>query len=276
VCGKYHVSASLSKKDQDKINKRAKDIAKLIYTGKFKDDIDTELTILIAKKLTEAVVNGFGNDLLDIAYNTPDWNMLANLEKNVYQFSAAKNYQSLKDITLALKDQDGNIRSFKDFRDTANKISYQYNTEWLQTEYNTAIGCGQMAGRWVEFQQNAESMPYLQYVTAGDDRVREEHALLDGMIKHINDPFWDVYYPPNGYNCRCDVIQLPGDAEQTDTDNLKMPGIPELFQTNTGKQELVFSDKHPYFKGVPDTVITKADKISTSIIEDVKKKSNES
>jgi SPP1 gp7 family putative phage head morphogenesis protein len=201
--------------------------------------------------------------------------MIANLEKSLYQFSAAKNYQQLKDITSALKDPEGNIRSFKEFRDIANKISFQYNTEWLQTEYNTAIGCGQMAGRWVDFEKNAESMPYLQYVTAGDNRVREEHAVLDGVTKRINDEFWSKFYPPNGYNCRCDVIQVPGEAEETNTDNLKMPGIPEMFQTNTAKQGLVFSKKHPYYTGVPKEVITEADKMSKAKITEVKKKKNE-
>lgn len=255
ICGKYHYTASINNKNQDNINKRANEVAKLIYTGKFKGNIDPELTLLVSEQLKEAVISGFGNDLMDVAYNSPDWNMLANLEKNVYQFAAAKNYHNLKDITKSLKDDEGNIRSFKEFREIANKISYQYNTEWLKTEYNTAIGCGQMAGRWVDFKTNAESMPYLQYVTAGDYRVREEHAILDGVIKRIDDPFWDIYYPPNGYNCRCDVIQLPGDDyNTTNTEELKMPSVPELFRTNTAKHELVFPIKHSYFKGIPPEV----------------------
>ena len=60
----------------------------------------------------------------------------------------------------------------------------------------------------------------LQYVTAGDEKVRDDHAILDGVVADINDPFWNTYYPPNDWNCRCDVIQLSNpDAPATDLED---------------------------------------------------------
>ena len=50
-------------------------------------------------------------------------------------------------------------------------------------------------------------MPYLEYTAVMDDRTRDEHAALDGHIYPIDDPFWQTFYPPNGFNCRCNVIQ---------------------------------------------------------------------
>jgi SPP1 gp7 family putative phage head morphogenesis protein len=44
--------------------------------------------------------------------------------------------------------------------------------------------------------------------TVGDARVREEHALVDGVTLPKEDPFWKTNYPPNGWNCRCQVIPL--------------------------------------------------------------------
>jgi hypothetical protein len=46
------------------------------------------------------------------------------------------------------------------------------------------------------------------YHAVKDDRTRDEHYKLNGVIKHIDDPFWTVYYPLNGYNCRCSVRSL--------------------------------------------------------------------
>lgn len=46
------------------------------------------------------------------------------------------------------------------------------------------------------------------YVTVGDDRVRDEHAELDGVTLPKDDPFWLRNYPPNGWNCRCSVIPV--------------------------------------------------------------------
>lgn len=66
------------------------------------------------------------------------------------------------------------------------------------------------AGRW-----QAEQDPDIQeilwgykYTTVGDDRVRESHAVLDGVTLPKDDPFWNRFYPPNGWNCRCQLIPI--------------------------------------------------------------------
>jgi len=235
--------------------KEAKRIAKLIYNGKLKEgDIDPKLATLVAEKLKEAIMEGFGKNLTDLDPGNPDYEMLKNLEKNVYAFSAAKNYQQLKDMTRALSDESGNIRTFTEFRNIVQNINYQYNADWLQTEYNTAINSATTASRWVEFEQNKESMPLLEYVTAGDDRVRPEHQELNHVKKNIDDPFWDMYYPPNGFNCRCTVDQLTSGAETPDH-KIKYPEVTPMFQVNLAKQGLAFPANHPYFDGVPDEVL---------------------
>ena len=241
-----------------KLDKEADRVAKLIYKGKLKTgDIDPKLTVLVAEKLKAAVMDGFGKTFNDVDYKSADEEMLLNIERNVYQFSAAKNYQQLKDMNNALKDENGVIRSFKDFRDIANKINYQYNTNWLNTEYNTAINSGTLAARWVDFEKNKDSMPLLEYVTAGDERVRESHRALNHTKKPIDDPFWNTYYPPNDYNCRCTVDQLTGGSE-TPADKTKHIEINPIFRVNLSKQGLAFPPEHPYYNGVPRSVLNKA------------------
>jgi hypothetical protein len=50
--------------------------------------------------------------------------------------------------------------------------------------------------------------PYWKYVTAGDGNVRDTHAAMEGRIYAADDPIWDVWYPPNGFRCRCSVVSL--------------------------------------------------------------------
>jgi|GEM_PF-2914634 len=50
--------------------------------------------------------------------------------------------------------------------------------------------------------------PYWKYKTMGDDRVRDSHAALDGLILPANDPFWDDHFPPWDWGCRCQVIPM--------------------------------------------------------------------
>lgn len=46
---------------------------------------------------------------------------------------------------------------------------------------------------------------YFRYVTMQDSKVRTLHAKLHNIILPRKHPFWDRYYPPNDFGCRCRV-----------------------------------------------------------------------
>lgn len=52
-------------------------------------------------------------------------------------------------------------------------------------------------------------LPVWEYSAVGDDRTRASHRALDGVIYPADHPFWDQYYPPWDFGCRCTVIPLP-------------------------------------------------------------------
>lgn len=60
--------------------------------------------------------------------------------------------------------------------------------------------------------------PYQEYLPINDGRVRTEHLALaklglDGTgIYRRDDPFWDRFTPPNGFNCRCGTNLLTLEA----------------------------------------------------------------
>ena len=219
------------------------------------------MVIDTSKELMKAVVSGYSKK--DIAYNTTDYNMLANLERNVYHFSAAKNYQELKTFTLAIKDDNGKIRSFSDYKQAIDQIHLKYNS-WLETEYDAAIGGSQMASKWVDFPEGS----ILEYRTAGDSRVRDDHAKLNGTKRKKEDPFWNTYYPPNGWKCRCTAIELSNDTEETPLKDIQRPKIQDLWRTNTAKKGLVFPEDHPYYKGIPKEVLEKEKAIHAAVVRE--------
>ncbi len=62
----------------------------------------------------------------------------------------------------------------------------------------------------------------------------------------MDDDFWNTYYPPNGYNCRCTVVQT---SERTTRLGMDKPlPIPELFEVNLAKKKYMFPPNHPYFE----------------------------
>lgn len=91
---------------------------------------------------------------------------------------------------------------------------------------------------------------YLEYLTKMDAKVRKEHAILNAVVKKQTDKFWDEYYPPNGYNCRCRVVPIYGEnVTSTNTIGLNLhKTVPEIWRFNAAKEKKVFNKKHPYFK----------------------------
>lgn len=159
-------------------------------------------------------------------------------------FSSAADYQMTKDLSAALVDANGKQRSFNDFKAEADKIGKTYNSTRLQVEYNHAVATSQMASNWVGYQQNKDVAPNLKYQTVGDDRVRQAHRALNGIIKPIDDGFWDTYYPPNDWGCRCDAEAVDS---QPSAIKKALPTIPKMFATNLAKSEVIYPEGHPYF-----------------------------
>lgn len=244
------------------MRKEAQRIAKGIFDGTLTSgSFDPTLTDLVAQELMNGVVNGFGKDFPELDSETPDYAMLQSLEKNVFHFSAAKNVQQIKSMSLALRDEQGRLRTFEEFRDEAMKISDEYLGNWLRTEYDTAIAAGQMAGKWIHIQEDKELFPYLLYRTVGDSHVRPSHQLLEGIVRRVDDTFWDVYFPPNGWNCRCDVDQLES-AVETPFQQIPAPDdVPPMFRVNLAKRGLIFPPDHPYWLGVSDDIYRRAEQL---------------
>lgn len=224
------------------------EVMKKVHKGEIvSGQISTDLYLWLAKELMKGVTKGFGGELSDFYINEPSRVMLAKLENNVHIFSAFKTYHELRDVTNLLVDENGKIRPLADFKKLALNVHDQYNKKWLATEYNQAIASSQMASKWVDIEANADVMPYLKYSTAGDDRVRASHKAMDGIIRPINDPFWDKYYPPNDWACRCDVVQVRK-GTPTDLRSTTLPDLKQEFNLNSAKKQVIFPKNHPYFK----------------------------
>lgn len=81
----------------------------------------------------------------------------------------------------------------------------------LATIYRTNMQAAYAAGQWQAIEAQADDAPFLLYDAVDDGRTRPEHAAWDGTVLPVVHPWWRTHYPPNGWNCRCSVIQLTED-----------------------------------------------------------------
>lgn len=144
----------------------------------------------------------------------------------------------VQDVRLIerLKEELANILqsggTLADFRKMANALTSDAGVEQLsrthlETVFQTNVQSAYQNGHFEQMRDPAvmNALPFWQYRTAGDNRVRPAHAALDGFTAAAEDPVWRRLYPPTGYNCRCTVIALlPSEApEGSDT-----PGEPRI------------------------------------------------
>lgn len=214
---------------------------------------DPVLIKAYGERLSEGIIKGFGNDYVDIDFDKPDYNLLHSLEKNVWQFSGAKTYTQLKQMSEALYKPDGSLRSFEEFRIQTVIITGKH-LRYLKAEYDTAVAGAQMAAKWKTIQEQKEIYPLLQFEAVEDENTTAICLSLNGVIRPVDDVFWLVYYPLNHYRCRSTVRQLRK-GTITPTSEIKYPIIPDIFKVNLGQRGLAFPEDHAYFTDTPPEVL---------------------
>jgi SPP1 gp7 family putative phage head morphogenesis protein len=185
--------------------------------------------------------------------------MLRKLQDDIFVFSGLKTHAQLKEAAKMLLTPDSKVKSFNTFRQEVEGLHQAYNVNYLEAEYVFATSSAQMAAHWSDYAKDGDRYN-LQYRTAGDSRVRDSHAALAYVTLPVDDPFWNEYFAPNGWRCRCKVVQVrKGKYPESNSEEAIEAGIKAttridkdgnnsdaIFRFNPGKQQVIFPPKHPY------------------------------
>lgn len=116
--------------------------------------------------------------------------------------------------------------------------------------------------------------PYWMYMAVMDEHTRPSHMAMNGKVFLADSSVWDVWYPPNGYRCRCIVVTLSERQvrEMGVTVEDEMPDRAELpdgrfvvilpqpgFGVNPAKHRFT-----PDLEGYPETLVKAYEKMQTS------------
>ncbi|EJX07539.1 phage protein [gut metagenome] len=179
--------------------------------------------------------------------------MRKRLERSNYVFSGLKTFHELNEAFPSLLDEDGNRKTFERFLNDVRKIDKTYNSNYLRAEFNFVQASSEMAAKWERFIKDGDRY-YLQYRTAGDAKVRPTHAEMAGITLPVSDLFWTEFYPPNGWGCRCSVVQVrkskypATDHEEAMARGESALGLDKkgMFRFNAGMEQKTMPDYNPY------------------------------
>lgn len=164
-------------------------------------------------------------DFLNKKVSRASWNWYDSLEGS-YEgaFTVAKTASAdvVETIRLALLDAQKKGLPFevfqKNIEPTLQSLGWwgkddfldaNLGSPWrLETIYRTNLQSAFNAGRMERQQKTEKFRPLLEYVAVLDSKTRPSHSALDGKVVQASDSFWNSFYPPNGFNCRCRVRSL--------------------------------------------------------------------
>ncbi len=132
-----------------------------------------------------------------------------------FMVTGALKHDLLADIHSEIANDLKNGSTLKDFRAKFDDICAKHGWQpkggkdfRAKVIYNTNINMAYSSGRWAQMQQLKDIRPYAEYVAILDGKTRPHHRSLHGQVHHIDSAFWEVYYPPNGWYCRCFIRSL--------------------------------------------------------------------
>lgn len=260
-CLEYKKNITLSANPYEGLSDDEKNLLQEIYEGNRKGYDPATMQITLNKLRNVLLKNVFA----DVDYGSQDHLTLTFMELNVNRFGFDKNLSQIYQLNQALRK----ATNFTDFAKQAGGILETYNKHYLATEYNFAIAAAQNAANWNRFKAQKDVYPFLKYQTIGDSRVRAAHAALNDKVFSIDDPQLNGIYPPNGFGCRCEMVQVSkADNITTGAQAVGLLGeewdkmVKGGFAVNRGELRTIFDLNEAYIKDLPDSAILKGNAIT--------------
>lgn len=134
----------------------------------------------------------------------------------------------VKEMLAAFLESGGTIEAFRDqlgafFEKTGVTAKNPY---YLDIVFQNNIQESFARGKDAIYEQaDRAEFPFRQFLTVGDDRVRREHADIDGFTAPVDDPIWNRLRVPLAHGCRCSITLVHVDEGLTNTDPASYPSL---------------------------------------------------
>lgn len=187
---------------------------------------------------------------VETGYKAPsgESGFLQELRTNTEVFAAFKAHRMGRDMASQLLDENGNVKTFRQFKQDTEGIVDHHVNAWLRTEYDTAVKRAHRAAEMRQFIEEADVFPNIEWLPSTAVNPRESHMPFYHHIWPIDDPFWEHHKPGDEWGCQCRWQST--DSPVTDNSGLDDPDSAPVspgLGGNPARTGQVFSDDHPYF-----------------------------
>ncbi len=146
-------------------------------------------------------------------------------------------------------DEKGKPRSFSKFKEASESVISQYNTNWLETEYSTAMIRANFAQQWREIERNVDIFPNIIWLPSTSVNPRSQHVALYNKVFAFDDPFLKSNYPGSLWGCKCSISSTSEsvtDGEKIKASKRSTSKASKGLDQNPGTSGALFSGTHPY------------------------------
>jgi hypothetical protein len=219
------------------------------FEGGQYETVPEKLFDLYNNNLQKAIGQVFKKETLNEKYKQYYYQF----EVNAAKFAAYKSNYAGRTLWNAY------ARNPRSFKKNAKAILKAFNRYQL-TEYNTTVARCRTARQFVNFKENQDLYPCLEWLRSRSANPRELHASFVGIILPIDHPFWRENQPGNLYNCKCNWRQ--SNATPTGMP-LKSPLPAKGLDGNPAISRKIFTENHPYFTKAMEKEVNTIDNFIT-------------
>lgn len=245
----YSITGEINLGDNDytiNINKLFEQGLKEVYGEALVDKAKKTLSPSLFKIANDPLQHAVDTAFAAPEFGRPEQGFLNQFKYNTSVFAAFKAHAEQELLVSMLLDEEGNLRSFSQFKKACKKINLEWNEQWLRTEYNTAVRSARAAANYQDALRVKDTYPNLEYLQSNARDKRPEHLGWVGTILPVDHPWWDTHLPPSEWNCKCSF--RPTDKAATGVPS-EEHDTPPVFKNNPGKTaEFIRLNKHPYLK----------------------------
>lgn len=154
----------------------------------------------------------------------------------------------------------------KNSKNEIEKIGLGKSGSYFETVYRTNMQTAYSVGQYKAQTKIKDSHPYWLYDGVIDGREQDHTRRYDGKIWKATDPIWNSIYPPNDYNCRCNVIPITKDDLEEMGEDIQNPSKKMQEDAKELLGKFAVNPAKNYFEGIKKIAKDKKD-----VVEKLKK-----